>query len=56
MEQPQAHKLPTSLAGVLNGPEDHRDSAYYSIGEASKREENYDHTAFRAISDSSVNR
>jgi hypothetical protein len=29
-------KLPTGLAGVLNKPEEHRDSAYYSVG--SKRE------------------
>ena len=38
MAAPQApqQKLPTGLAGVLNRPEEHRDSAYYSVG--SKRE------------------
>jgi len=30
------------LAGVLNGPHEYRDSAYYSIDHASKRESRFD--------------
>ncbi|PMD41762.1 hypothetical protein L207DRAFT_528363 [Hyaloscypha variabilis F] len=30
--QTSQQKLPTGLAGVLNRPEEHRDSAYYSVG------------------------
>jgi hypothetical protein len=45
MEQQQAQatavlpKLPAGLAGVLNGPEDNRDSAYYSSTDGSSKRE-----------------
>jgi hypothetical protein len=32
-------KLPAGLAGVLNGPDDHRDSAYYSAKDPSSKRE-----------------
>lgn len=32
-----AQKLPTGLAGVLNNPEEHRDSAYYSSKDPSSK-------------------
>jgi hypothetical protein len=37
--QQQQHKLPAGLAGVLNNPEDQRDSAYYSSKDASSKRE-----------------
>jgi hypothetical protein len=37
--QQQQHKLPTGLAGVLNNPEDQRDSAYYSSKDPSSKRE-----------------
>jgi len=38
MEQrPASQKLPAGLAGVLNSPEDNRDSAYFSSTDASSK-------------------
>ncbi|KAI0022579.1 putative HLH transcription factor [Xylariomycetidae sp. FL0641] len=37
LSRPASQKLPAGLAGVLNAPEDHRDSAYYSSTDASSK-------------------
>ena len=39
MDQPQlsSQKLPAGLAGVLNSPDDNRDSAYFSSTDASSK-------------------
>ena len=34
-----SQKLPAGLAGVLNKPDEHRDSAYYSSKDASSKRE-----------------
>ncbi|KAI1329125.1 hypothetical protein F5Y16DRAFT_112762 [Xylariaceae sp. FL0255] len=36
-QRPASQKLPAGLAGVLNAPEEHRDSAYYSSTDASSK-------------------
>lgn len=36
-QRPASQKLPAGLAGMLNSPEDHRDSAYYSGTDASSK-------------------
>lgn len=38
-QQPSSQKLPAGLAGVLNSPDDNRDSAYYSGTDASSKRE-----------------
>ncbi|KAK0730745.1 hypothetical protein B0H67DRAFT_48769 [Lasiosphaeris hirsuta] len=37
LQRPASQKLPAGLAGVLNNPEDNRDSAYYSGTDASSK-------------------
>jgi hypothetical protein len=36
-QRPTSQKFPAGLAGVLNSPEDNRDSAYYSSTDASSK-------------------
>jgi len=36
-QRPASQKLPAGLAGVLNAPEENRDSAYFSSTDASSK-------------------
>lgn len=36
-QRPLSQKFPAGLAGVLNSPEEHRDSAYFSSTDASSK-------------------
>lgn len=47
-QRPASHKLPAGLAGVLNSPEDHRDSAYYSGTDASSKRQ-FSHNLSRPL-------
>jgi len=38
-QRPGSQKFPAGLAGVLNSPEDNRDSAYFSSADTSSKRE-----------------